>query len=123
MTGSLPHPDHDPDGADSQCLYCDAEESSVWRPTNVGPGHVCRCNVCWREEGWLPPKKKRGRKSKSDPGAEIDLVILAEGVISSITKIEAQRCAPHRPLPLPLPPASDLRVLVSSGSATRRTCP
>ena len=92
MTALLkPHPD----GEGCTCAHCDAEESSLWRPARDGTGYVCRCNDCWRDEGWLPPKKKRGRKSKSDPGAEIDLVMLAEGVISSITKIEAQRCAPH----------------------------
>ena len=64
MTGALPHPD----GEGNQCLHCDAEMSSVWRPDNAGSGYVCRCNDCWRLEGWLPPKKKRGRKSKSNTG-------------------------------------------------------
>ena len=104
MTGLLPHPD----GEGSSCVHCDAVVSSVWRPAGFGSGHVCRCNDCWREEGWLPAKKKRGRKSKSDPGADIDLVPV--GTISSITKIEAQRCASHDPCPCPAP-AFRLRAL------------
>ena len=96
MTAVLkPHPD----GEGCTCAHCDAEESSLWRPAHDGTGYVCRCNDCWRDEGWLPPKKKRGRKSKSDPGADIDLVMLPAGTISGITKIEAQRCAPHDPCP------------------------
>ena len=96
MTGLLPHPD----GDGNQCLHCDAEVSSLWRSDPACSGHVCRCNDCWRLEGWLPPKKKRGRKSK-DTGADNDLhlVILPVSSISSITKIEAQRCLrPARPL-------------------------
>ena len=97
MTGLLPHPD----GDGHQCLHCDAKVSSLWRPDPAGSGHVCRCNDCWREEGWLPPKRKRGRKSNSDTGADNDLplVLLPVSSISNITKIEAHRCLrPARPL-------------------------
>ena len=107
MTGLLPHPD----GDGHQCLHCDAKVSSLWRPANVGPGHVCRCNDCHREEGWLPPKRKRGRKSNSNTGAEVDLplVLLPVSSISSITKVEAHRClGPHDPSA----PALRLRALV-----------
>jgi len=114
MTAVLkPHPD----GEGCTCAHCDAEESSLWRPAHDGTGYVCRCNDCWRDEGWLPPKKKRGRKSKSDPGADIDLVMLPAGTISGITKIEAQRCAPHDSCPciaphdVRAPTARDLCVL------------
>ena len=74
------------------CIHCGSTLSSMWR-NNTDGEQVCRTNDCWREEGWMQPKKQRGRPSTAGGRAEQPGELSLHSYISSIIKIEGQRCA------------------------------
>ena len=78
-------------GEGGPCIHCGATMSSMWR-TNSDGQQVCRTNDCWREEEWLAAKKQRGRRPAGGRAAQPTELSL-QSYISSITKIEGQRCA------------------------------
>ena len=75
----------------------------MWRTSQDSGEPVCRCNDCWRAEGWMPEKQQRGPKPSPKSGgarsSQDQLGAQTKAYISGITKIEGQRCASFCPPP------------------------